>query len=383
MIEDPQEPMAPSPGYGVPARVRIAHDLRERILSSDLPPGTLLPSENELAAYYGASRNQARAALRQLHEEGLASRSQGKRTAVANRLGAKLPPLPVSGSTMLALALPEYPSQYVRDITEGFLRCATQRGHHILSLHMALAKKDEVAFLKGMKAAVHLAGAALWLRHPAPDEGQILHEVCSSGLPIVLIDRGIEGMEADFNLATTDNEQVGFDMTMRLVDKGRKRIAFAEDGSRMTSEEQRFRGYRRALDEAGLQFAPAYRLRPSQPSDADVRPMVAQVMCLKNRPTAFVCLHEFVASSVLSELRELGFAVPDDIDVVALSDHEPGMLPEGVGIGRQQGRLIGEAAAELLIARIQSPARPVESRRIPAILRSTKVLAPVADIGEE
>jgi GntR family transcriptional regulator len=60
-------------------------DLRKKIGSEQLHPGTFLPSEEKLAAEYGVSRMTVRQALAGLAEEGLLERRHGRGTIVARR----------------------------------------------------------------------------------------------------------------------------------------------------------------------------------------------------------------------------------------------------------------------------------------------------------
>lgn len=62
---------------------RIAADLRGAIDSGILQPGSVLPSELELAARYGVSRSTAHRAVATLIASGIAVGSRGKRTTVA------------------------------------------------------------------------------------------------------------------------------------------------------------------------------------------------------------------------------------------------------------------------------------------------------------
>jgi DNA-binding GntR family transcriptional regulator len=57
---------------------QLAGELRERILSHDIPPGTRLPSEPELVERYSVSRNTVRLALGLLRDEGLVITGQGR-----------------------------------------------------------------------------------------------------------------------------------------------------------------------------------------------------------------------------------------------------------------------------------------------------------------
>jgi GntR family transcriptional regulator len=65
---------------------RIAHDLRRRIRSGDLPPGRRLPPEPDLIKLYNASRNTVRDAIKWLAANGLVETRPGQGTFVANRI---------------------------------------------------------------------------------------------------------------------------------------------------------------------------------------------------------------------------------------------------------------------------------------------------------
>jgi len=68
----------------VPKHQQLRNILTE-LVSTDLQPGDMLPSERQLCADYGVSRITVREALGQLVTEGLLVRSQGKGTFVASR----------------------------------------------------------------------------------------------------------------------------------------------------------------------------------------------------------------------------------------------------------------------------------------------------------
>jgi len=64
---------------------RIAEDLGRQITSGELPPGTKLPSEDDLAKRYGASRNTVREAIRWLATSGRVVSRSGQGTFVVQR----------------------------------------------------------------------------------------------------------------------------------------------------------------------------------------------------------------------------------------------------------------------------------------------------------
>src|SRR4051812_19908247 len=73
----PQEPrMAPS--ADAPLYRELAQTLRGRIVSGELAPGDLLPTELKLAEDHKVSRNTVRLALNALTSEGLVSAGRGR-----------------------------------------------------------------------------------------------------------------------------------------------------------------------------------------------------------------------------------------------------------------------------------------------------------------
>ena len=72
-----------------PRHASIAADLRARIRSGELPSGTAIRSESDLASQFGVSRGTVRQALASLRSEGWLVGGQGRRTVVAKPMLAQ------------------------------------------------------------------------------------------------------------------------------------------------------------------------------------------------------------------------------------------------------------------------------------------------------
>lgn len=75
----------PTPAKQPPKYRRIFETLRGRMAGSDLPPGSVLPSEDVLCAEYGVSRHTLRQALALLERQGLIERRRRAGTRVLKR----------------------------------------------------------------------------------------------------------------------------------------------------------------------------------------------------------------------------------------------------------------------------------------------------------
>ncbi|MEU7961724.1 GntR family transcriptional regulator [Micromonospora humida] len=70
----------PTPHYGQPRYRAIADELRRRIESGVIQPGSLLPAESALTAEFRAARGTVRQAIAALREAGLVATEHGRGT---------------------------------------------------------------------------------------------------------------------------------------------------------------------------------------------------------------------------------------------------------------------------------------------------------------
>lgn len=92
---------------GMPVYLEIAHELKEAIFSGRYPVGSYLPTEEQLAADFGVSRNTIRESLRKLREDKLIVSRRGSGTRV-------LPPQSADSNFMHAVSINDFQS-YARN----------------------------------------------------------------------------------------------------------------------------------------------------------------------------------------------------------------------------------------------------------------------------
>ena len=251
-------------------------------------------------------------------------------------------------------------------MVQGFIQSAAEDGVQTMVYFVRFSNESEFDFLTDMRNS-GIEGIAFWLQHATDRTLDLLRKFRRSGFPFVLIDRYVHGVDADY--VVTDNEDVGFQLTDALIRRGHTEIAFVANELMSTSSEDRLAGHRRALEEAGLTFTRDL-VGLVDPKAEPVTAVTSRIMAYRHRPTAFCCLNDFVASTLLDELTNLGYSVPEDVELALVDDSR---MADALGIPMiaavQAGAEMGRESAQLLLRRIAEPDRPIQKRFLKAVLQ--------------
>ncbi|MBW7865504.1 MAG: GntR family transcriptional regulator [Candidatus Hydrogenedens sp.] len=338
---------------------RIKSELRKGIRQGLYTEGDPVPSELELAAKHGVGRALTRQALRDLESEGLLLRSRGRRSTVAPRAHWTRQPLQCTGAGIMAVAVPTYQSLYCRRILDGFNAEIGRAGYQAITYTISFDEPSETRFLAHV-GNLGVSGLALWVQHESVQSAAMLEELLDRGMPLVLLDHRMEGVETDY--VGTDNVLLGRMLTRSLLDRGHTRIGFLHDTYRLTSTRERAEGYRDALAGAGLAQMPEIEGAFLQDTP-EMESVLAAIMARRDKPTAFYCSHDTLAVAVAGHLARLGYTIPGDIEL-ATSDDDEFARQHGLPmmLATQPGLETGRQAAEMLLARMTNPDAPFERR---------------------
>jgi len=350
----------------IPRYAFIKRELKNQIESGELPEGARVPSEHELARTYGVSRNPTRQALRDLELEGYLIRMPGRGSFVTPK-AQRQKLFSLNGWRTLAIGCPELEFHYTLTVIRGFIQYAFEHGFHTMVYFLRFSDEAEFEFLADLRNS-GIEGMAFWLQHPSERTIDLLQKFRHAAFPFVLIDRYVRGLEADF--VVTDNEDVAFQLTQTLIDRGHRDIGYITTILDNTSGEDRWAGYRRALESAEIPFTEELTGVFDVPTESNAS-VVDRIMAHRRHPTAFVCVNDGVAANLLDELGELGFRVPEDIAIATVDDNE---LAAAVDVplitASQRADEMGRQSAELLLHRIAHADAPIQKRFLKATQNS-------------
>lgn len=156
--------------------------------------------------------------------------------------------------------------------------------------------------------------------------------------------------------------------TRHLLNLGHKCIGLINGPSHYEATHLRLRGYRQALEEAGLRFDPAL-VRVGKWYESSGYELARELMALPQPPDAIFCMSDSLAAGALDALRELGIRVPQDISLVGFdnrhfSAHQRPPLTT-VALPLYE---MGVLAGRLLLKAIHEGAEQAERHLVPCYL---------------
>ncbi|MCC6178734.1 MAG: LacI family DNA-binding transcriptional regulator [Chloroflexi bacterium] len=184
-----------------------------------------------------------------------------------------------------------------------------------------------------------------------------LRRLATAGMPFVVLNRRIDdadGVEADYVLV--EAEHGSYLATRHLLELGHERILYHTLAGQSVPALERSPGYRRALAEYGIPFAPDCILEtPASLAETHARVMDAMGR-LRPRPTAVVAFNDLHATAVLKALADLKLRVPHDVAVVGQNNLEftPYLVPPLTTVVHTVQQL-GRQGVELLLQRLTWP----------------------------
>jgi DNA-binding LacI/PurR family transcriptional regulator len=354
----------------MPLYQAIHSQLKARILSGELEPGSRLPTEKDLAQTHGVSRITATRALNELELGGFIRRVKGSGSYVtdgdwrgapgaAAQQGAGAATL-----SFISLVLP-FTDAFSSDVLSG-IEDVARKANFLVTFHDtagdSLVERTiiEDVLAKGSRGIIVYPASA-------SENLDLYSSLLIGKRPFVLLDRRIDGMEPP--LVSADNRRGFHDVTAHLLDLGHRRLIFAGTSPYgLSSEEERYAGFCQAHLERGIPLLqkhlyteqdgasiPSSYLadRPREERESHYLFDLLEAMRPEERPTGIAAANDAIAEVLIRTALERGLSVPGDYSVTGF-DNLPfaSRLPVPLTTVAQPTHAIGRAAAEELVARI-------------------------------
>jgi LacI family transcriptional regulator len=178
-----------------------------------------------------------------------------------------------------------------------------------------------------------------------------LRRLAEFGVPFVLIDRTVPGVDCDVVLG--DSSGGARRLVEHLISLGHRRIGFIVESDDVSTARDRRRGYEAALNAAGIPLDPAL-IAHAAPDPSGGSAGMARLLELEERPTAVFTVNNLVALGAIEAVRAAGLDVPDNVALVCFDDIEfASRLYPFLTAMEQPAQTFGTLGTQLLLERIE------------------------------
>jgi DNA-binding LacI/PurR family transcriptional regulator len=273
----------------------------------------------------------------------------------------------------LGLAIPDITNTFFPEIVKGVEDAARTAGFAVVLTNTGEDQASEWECLNTLET-LRCDGCLLIL---APDDQTDARKqrLAEYRLPVVYVDRS-PSFESD--QVVSDNVLGAEEAVRHLIGLGHKNIALLGTTLEVSTHRDRVQGYRKALKAAGLEPPAGYEIRVA-PTLAEGHTGTLKLLDLQPRPSAIFVTSNKLTIAAMAAIHDRGLRCPADISVIGYDNYEweESFRPRLTTVA-QPSYLIGQRAAELLIARILGQkSGPPEQVVVPSNLVVRESCAPL------
>ena len=255
---------------------------------------------------------------------------------------------------MLGMIVPDITNPFFPAVVRGAEDVAFRESYRLVLCNTDNKPEKEALYVKELRS--YRAAGLLIIPAAGSDLLSELGEVPQETQPVVCVDRCPEGWKGDG--VVTDGETGAYQATKHLIDSHHRRLAVVTGPPQVANSIQRFRGFKKAVDEAGIKVGAEF----VQPAAFDTRSGYEagkRILAMSPRPTGIFAFNDMMALGVLHALHELKLRCPEDVSLVGFDNLEfcEYTSPALTSV-YQPGYEMGAAAAALLLRRIAGSQEP-------------------------
>ena len=164
--------------------------------------------------------------------------------------------------------------------------------------------------------------------------------------------------KGSFDVIRIDDIKAACEMTSHLIKQGHRRIAFIKGDPAHRAAEQRYTGYCKALDKAGINIDPQLIIDGLFTFQSGMH-AAEELLSLSVPPTAIFASNDDMAAAAITVAQRLHFIVPDDISICGFDDTDfaSSIWPELTTI-HQPIADMARIAVDILTQNIRNPENP-------------------------
>ncbi|MGW7539090.1 LacI family DNA-binding transcriptional regulator [Amycolatopsis sp. NPDC054798] len=259
---------------------------------------------------------------------------------------------------LLSLVVPEIDVPYFSQLAREVIDAAGSLGFQVMIDQTGHDHERERQLLRGGGRRNLFDGM---LFAPLATSEELCDVDPARSSPLILL--GEHVFDGRFDHVAIDNVVAAHDATTHLLDCGRTRIAAigAQPKETYSTPLQRTEGFRKALDEHGLEPVNALQATAAHYGRADGYAATASLLRESPCPDAIFCYSDLLAMGAIRAVFDAGLRVPEDVAIIGIDDIEEGRYSRpSLSTVSLDTPFIARTAVSRLAARIENPGLPAE-----------------------
>lgn len=207
-------------------------------------------------------------------------------------------------------------SYYHSGLELGALRACTDSGYQ-LQTH-AINQNNADYFEKVLTIADKTRFDGLIISPPFCDDMKLLDALIEKDCPFVCIAAGTTAAQTAHSIGI-DEEKAGYEIAKYLLRLGHRHFGYILGLEGHISAQQRFAGYKRAIEEFNLNVQDQIVERGNFTFKSGIE-IAQSILTRPNPPSALIFANDDMAAGALFSAHKLGIKVPQDLSVVGFDD---------------------------------------------------------------
>lgn len=329
------------------------------------------PTQKELAKYAGVSSGTVSNVIN--GASGVSERARKKVQAAIEALNYRpnliARSLRTNRTHTLGMVVPDITIPFFPKLIRGAESAARKAGYFLIVLDSENNRDREDGMLALLRAQ-RVEGILLVAAGEVANRNSIYRTIAAEGPPLVCLDRLPEGLEVDS--VCVDDLQAAEMAVSHLLEKGHSQIAVITGPLQLQNEQERLRGYRRALQKSGIPIRETMIWKGSFDEEEIANLCQRGLLRPASRPTALFATNGVTGLAALRTIYGMGLTTPEDIAFVTFDElNSEQLFRPGITSIVQPAYEIGSRAVEALLKRIEqgdSTEKHFDRVRLPARL---------------
>jgi DNA-binding LacI/PurR family transcriptional regulator len=255
-------------------------------------------------------------------------------------------------SRIIGLIISDIQNPFFTSIVRAVEDAAYEGGFSVFLCNSDENPTKERMYLDLMRAE-NVAGIIV---SPTLETSDSFQSILDAHIPMVEIDRRTLNVETDRVLV--NNIDATFEIVSHLIADGHGRIGAVIGISDSTTGRERMEGYVRALNAHGIERRPELTIQ-ALPKENQGYQATLKLLELPEPPTAIFTGNNLLTVGALKAIQARNLTIPEHVALAGFDEMRwASLLKPGLTVIEQPTYELGRTAADLLLKRIEDPARP-------------------------